>query len=89
MSRTVSGRSGRARSMRSRTSALASSMSRSASKEIEIHTNGKLSYRGKAEPEAGAILEEARRFKDRKLVWVNRVEVTVDAEPVIRPGEER
>ena len=59
------------------------------SKEIEIHTNGKLSYRGRVEPDAGAILEEARRFKDRKLVWVNRVEVTVDAEAALEAGEAR
>ena len=59
------------------------------SKEIEIHTNGNLSYRGRVEPDATAILEEARRFKDRRLVWINRVEVTVDAESVIKPGEER
>lgn len=59
------------------------------SKEIEIHTNGKLSYRGRVEPDARLILEEARRFKDRKLVFVNRVEVTVDAEPVVAPDEAR
>ena len=47
------------------------------SKPIEIHTNGKASFQGLVEPSAQVILEEARRFKDRKLVFVNRVDVEV------------
>ena len=47
------------------------------SKEIEIVTNGENSFTGKLEPDARVILEEARRFKDRKLVFSNRVGVVI------------
>jgi hypothetical protein len=46
-------------------------------KPVEIHTNGKESFRGLVEANAEVILEEARRFKDRKLVFVNRIQVEV------------
>jgi dienelactone hydrolase len=46
--------------------------------EVEVFTNGHASFRGRVEADARAILEEARRFKDRHLLFVNRIEVTVD-----------
>lgn len=49
---------------------------------VEVYTNGALSFRGLVEPDARVILEEARRFKDRKLVFLNRIDVRVDADPV-------
>ena len=55
------------------------------SKDVEIHTNGHLSFRGRVEPDASAILEEARRFKDRRLVFVNRV--TLEVDEVFSPEE--
>ncbi len=48
------------------------------SKEIEIHTNGHESFRGTVEADARVLLEEARRFKDRRLLFVNRLEISVD-----------
>ena len=48
------------------------------SKEIEVHTNGQTSFAGTVEADARVILEEARRFKDRKLLFVNRVTVDVE-----------
>ena len=60
------------------------------SKEVEIRTNGHLSFRGMVEPDAKVILEEARRFKDRRLVFVNRVTVDVDVDVDVdatRPDE--
>ncbi|MCE9637378.1 MAG: hypothetical protein K8T90_16865 [Planctomycetes bacterium] len=51
-------------------------------KEIEVRTNGKLSFRGKVEPDARVILEEARRFVDRTLLFVARIAVDVDGAEV-------
>lgn len=48
-------------------------------KEIEVVTNGKPSFRGVVAPDARVILEEARRFRDRELLFVNRIAVDVDA----------
>jgi predicted esterase len=47
-------------------------------KPIEITVNGKPAFLGPVVPEARAILEEARRFNDRKLVFCNRVTVEVE-----------
>ena len=49
------------------------------SKEVEIRTNGNASFKGPVAPDARAILEEARRFRDRALVFSARVTVEVDA----------
>ncbi len=49
------------------------------SKDVEIRTNGRLSFRGHVDADARAILEEARRFKDRALVFQARVAIDVDA----------
>lgn len=49
------------------------------SKDVEIRTNGRLSFRGRVEADARAILEEARRFRDRALVFQARVAIDVDA----------
>jgi hypothetical protein len=51
-------------------------------KDVEVRTNGKLSFRGKAEPDARAILEEARRFLDRTLLFTARIPVDVDGPEV-------
>jgi predicted esterase len=51
-------------------------------KEVEVHVNGKLAYRGIVVPDARVILEEARRFNDRRLVFSNRLRIDVDAPPV-------
>ena len=40
-------------------------------------TNGEESFRGMVLLDARVILEEARRFKDRHLLFVNRIEVAV------------
>ncbi len=48
------------------------------SQPIEIHTNGELSFEGLVEADASVILEEARRFKDRKLVFANRVPIDLN-----------
>jgi len=47
-------------------------------KEIEIHTNGNLSFKGKLESDPRVILEEARKFNDRRLLFNNRVSIEVD-----------
>jgi len=47
-------------------------------REVEVVTNGKPSFQGIVEADARVILEEARRFKDRKLVFANRIEITVE-----------
>jgi len=47
-------------------------------REIVIHVNGKEAFAGKVGYDAKAILEEARNFNDRKLVFVNRVTVEVE-----------
>ncbi len=49
------------------------------SKEVEIRVNGRSAFKGKVAPDARAILEEARRFRDRALVFSARVTVDVDA----------
>ncbi len=46
-------------------------------KPVVITTNGKASFEGIVEPDAEVILQEARRFKDRKLVFANRITVEV------------
>lgn len=48
--------------------------------EIEVHTNGRLAFRGTVTPSARVLLEEARRFLDRKLLFVARIDVEVGAE---------
>lgn len=45
--------------------------------EVEVVTNGSSSFRGTVTPDARVILEEARRYKDRELLFVNRITVTV------------
>jgi len=47
------------------------------SRPIEVYTNGKLSHRGLVASDARVILEEARRFHDRKLLFVNRITIEV------------
>ncbi len=49
------------------------------SKEVEIRTNGNLSFRGTVANDARAILEEARRLRDRTMTFNARVAVEVDA----------
>jgi hypothetical protein len=58
------------------------------SKEIEIQVNGALAFREKVGHDARAILEEARRFDDRRLVFANRVTIDVDAPPRVPGGDE-
>ena len=47
------------------------------SKPVEVHTNGEMSFSGLVEADAEVILEEARKFKDRKLVFANRIGIDV------------
>jgi hypothetical protein len=54
-------------------------------KDVEVRTNGKLSFLGKVEPDARVILEEARRFLDDSLLFVNRIAVDVDAAELVPP----
>ena len=49
-------------------------------KEVEISVNGRVLHRGTVEADARAILEEARRFLDRQLVFSARVTLAVDGE---------
>jgi hypothetical protein len=51
-------------------------------KEITVEVNDKVLFRGKVEPDPRAILEEARLFKDRALVFSNRITLDVDAAEV-------
>jgi dipeptidyl aminopeptidase/acylaminoacyl peptidase len=51
-------------------------------KDLEVRTNGKLSWRGKAEPDARTILEEARRTLDRTSIFTTRIAVEVDGPAV-------
>jgi hypothetical protein len=60
-------------------SVLVSDQMLDASKDVEIRTNGRTSWRGRPAPDARTILEEARRFRDRALVFSARVTVEVDA----------
>ena len=53
--------------------------------DVEVRTNGKLSFRGKVDPDARVILEEARRALDRTLLFANRITVDVDAPAVEDP----
>jgi hypothetical protein len=55
-------------------------------KEIEIYTNRSLSFKGKLLDDPRVILEEARRFNDRQLLFQNRVTIEVDPKP--EEGEE-
>jgi hypothetical protein len=55
-------------------------------KEVVVSVNDRVLFRGKVVPDARAILEEARRMKDRALVFSNRITLDVDAEAV--PDEE-
>lgn len=50
-------------------------------KEIEIVVNERTLFRGTVQGDARAILEEARRMRDRTLVFHNRVTLDVDAAP--------
>jgi hypothetical protein len=54
-------------------------------KDVEVRTNGKLSFLGKVEPDARVILQEARRFLDDSLLFVNRISVDVDAPEFVPP----
>ena len=54
-------------------------------KEVEVVVNGRLLHRAPVQPEAAVILEEARRFQDRALVFANRITLDVDAKPVAAP----
>lgn len=54
-------------------------------KDVEVRANRRLLFRGRVENDARAILEEARRFKDRALVFNARIAVDVDA-PEVAPG---
>jgi hypothetical protein len=56
-------------------------------KDVEVVVNDRTLFRGKVASDARAILEEARRFQDRALVFSNRLTLDVDAEPVPPPGE--
>jgi hypothetical protein len=49
------------------------------SKPVVIETNGKPSFEGVVAADARTVLEEARRFRDAKLVFHARVTVEVDA----------
>ncbi len=51
-------------------------------KDVVVVVNGRTLFRGPVEPDARVILEEARRFKDRELVFSARITLDVDAEPV-------
>jgi hypothetical protein len=51
-------------------------------REVEVTVNDRVLFRGVVEPDARAILEEARRMKDRALVFSNRITLDVDAEAV-------
>jgi len=48
--------------------------------EIEVFTNGRSSFRGRVEPDARVILEEARRFRDRHLLFASRIRVDLAAD---------
>lgn len=49
---------------------------------VEVVVNGRTLHRAVVAPDARAILEEARRFKDRKLVFSARLTLDVDADEV-------
>jgi len=51
-------------------------------KEVVVAVNDRVLFRGKVAPDARTILEEARRFKDRALVFSNRISLDVDAAAV-------
>lgn len=56
-------------------------------KDVEVRTNGRLSFHGHVDSDARAILEEARRIKDRALVPHARIAIDVDApEPAAGPA---
>ena len=44
---------------------------------IQVYTNEELSFDGMVEPDAKAILEEARRHKDRQLLYATRIPITI------------
>jgi len=48
-------------------------------KDVLVSVNDRVLFRGNVAPDARAILEEARRFKDRALVFSNRITLDVDA----------
>jgi hypothetical protein len=51
-------------------------------KEVTVSVNDRVLFKGMVEPDARAILEEARLMKDRTLVFSNRITLDVDAAPV-------
>lgn len=51
-------------------------------KEVTVVVNDVVLHRGKVEPDARVVLEEGRRFLDRRLVFVARLTLDVDAPPV-------
>jgi dienelactone hydrolase len=53
--------------------------------DVEITVNGRLLHRGKPEVHARTVLEEARRFADRALVFHARVTLDVDGAEVAPP----
>jgi predicted esterase len=48
-------------------------------KDVEVSVNGRVLFRQRVESESRTILEEARRFADRALVFQARVTLDVDA----------
>ena len=54
-------------------------------KPVIIETNGAPSFEGKVDPDPRTVLEEARRFRDARLVFQARVTVAVDGAPAKPP----
>jgi predicted esterase len=54
-------------------------------KDVEVAVNGRVLHRGPVAGDARTILEEARRFADRALVFQARVTLDVDGTEVARP----
>jgi hypothetical protein len=55
--------------------------------DVEVGVNGRTLFRGRVGSDARVILEEARRFRDRHLVFSNRITLDVDAAPVPSPKD--
>lgn len=51
-------------------------------KDVEVRTNGRLQWRGRPEPDARVILEEARRTLDRTSIFTARIAIEVDGPEV-------
>jgi hypothetical protein len=65
-----------------RVTLLASDQMLDLKKEVTVSVNDRVLFRGKVAPDARAIPEEARRFKDRALVFSTRISLDVDAAAV-------